>query len=337
MSTQAWSDSDKSRISAGWLQRLAASLGFTNAASLRETLKRAIGEAQYEDDASMSPQERTMLLNVLGFGEARVAEVMIPRADIVAIEDDRPVAALFELFTKIGHSRVPVFRSSLDNPVGMVHIKDAMAWALREKLDRVAGDSSSESRLEFRNGELGTTIADAKLVREVLFVPPSMTALALLAKMKAKRIHLALVVDEFGGTDGLVTFEDLAEEIIGDIADEHDVQDMYAIGREGGAFVASARTPIEDVEQVLGHPLTLPGADRTVETLGGLILSMVGSIPKRGQIIPHPSGVAFEILEAGPRRLLKVRILRQRGSLGKEDPPGKSSKRGEKVNGVKAA
>jgi CBS domain containing-hemolysin-like protein len=315
MSLQLGSDTGKSK-SQGWLQRMAASLGFANTVSLRETLESAIAESEGEEDKSLSPQERAMLLNVLGFGETRIGEVMIPRADIVAIEEDQPVAALLSLFAKVGHSRVPVFRSSLDDPVGMVHIKDAMVWATRSGLKEGPHEEGDVEKLaaslDFSRVNLDTTIADAKLVREVLFVPPSMPALTLLAKMRMKQIHLALVVDEFGGTDGLVTFEDLVEEIIGDIADEHDNGKALSIGYEDEAFVASARTPIEDVEQILGLTLTSGGVNEDVDTLGGLILATVGSVPKRGQIIPHPSGVSFEILEAGPRRLHTVRVLKQR-------------------------
>lgn len=304
---------------------MAANLGLTSSASLRETLERAIAETDAEDDKSLSPQERAMILNVLGFGETRVAEVMIPRADIVAIEENEPVAALLGVYAKFKHSRVPVFRASLDNPVGMVHIKDAMIWA-------ATGEGLPDASLEaethadaaplagLSDVDLNKSIAEAKLVRDALFVPPSMPALTLLAKMKSSQIHLALVVDEFGGTDGLVTFEDLVEEIIGDVSDEHDLGKLPSIGFENEAFVASARTPIEDVEQVLGLSLTAGGRPEDVDTLGGLILATVGSFPKRGQIIPHPAGVTFEILETGPRRLHTIRIFKQRSIAVPETP-----------------
>jgi CBS domain containing-hemolysin-like protein len=348
MSTQLGLETGKSKASPSWLQRMAANLGFASALSLRETLESAISETPEEEDKSLSPQERAMLLNVLGFGETRVAEVMIPRADIVAIEEDRPVAALFALFAQAGHSRVPVFRSSLDNPVGMAHIKDAMAWATRgapgPSANNALASGESLANLDFGSEKLNTTIAEAGLVREALFVPPSMRALTLLAKMKAKKIHLALVVDEFGGTDGLVTFGDLVEAIVGDIEDEHDNGKAPSIGYENEAFVASARTPIEDVEQVLGISLTSAGVTEDVDTLGGLIMAMAGSMPKRGQIIPHSSGVTFEILEAGPRRLHTVRISKQH-ALGAPDTPlllpppenGLDGEPGGSLHGAKAA
>ncbi len=302
---------------------MAANLGFASAPTLRETLETAISETDAEEDKSLSPQEQAMLLNVLGFGETRVAEVMIPRADIVAIEESRPVASLFALFAKAGHSRVPVFRDSLDNPTGMVHIKDAMAWATRngsgQDVKRVQASGEPIANLDFGSAKLNSPIAGTGLVREVLFVPPSMPALTLLAKMKARKIHLALVVDEFGGTDGLVTFGDLVEAIVGDIDDEHDTGEAPSIGYENEAFVASARTPIEVVEQVLGISLTYEGAG-DVDTLGGLIMAMAGSMPKRGQLIQHPSGVTFEILEAGPRRLHTVRISKQLALAAPDTP-----------------
>jgi CBS domain containing-hemolysin-like protein len=323
MPTQTGHETGKTKASPSWLQRMAASLGFTSGVSLRETLETAIQEMGAEDDQSLSQQERLMLLNVLEFGETKVSEVMIPRADIVAVEENQTVAELLNLFARIGHSRVPVFRESLDNPVGMVHIKDAIAWVTRgAKLslqDEAALEKAVQS-LDLSRSALRTTIASAKLVREALFVPPSMSALALLAKMKQKQIHLAIVVDEFGGTDGLATFQDVVEAITGDIADEHDDSKALAIGVENEALIASARTPIEDVEQALGMSLTANGIPEDVETLGGLIMATVGSVPRRGQIIPHASGVTFEIMEAGPRRLHKVRIFKQRALTPPDTP-----------------
>ena len=324
MSIHQGLDTGKTKASPSWLQRMAANLGFASAPSLRETLESAIGETEAGEDESLSPQERAMLLNVLGFGETRVAEVMIPRADVVAIEDNRPIAALFTMFANNGHSRVPVFHESLDNPLGMVHIKDAMAWATRNGAGktgpRAVPSAESIANLDFGSAKLSAPIAETGLIRDVLFVPPSMPALTLLAKMKAKKIHLALVVDEFGGTDGLATFGDLVEAIIGDVEDEHDTEAAPSIGYETEeAFVASARTPIEVVEQVLGIPLPYEGAG-DVDTLGGLIMAIAGSMPKRGQMVQHPSGVTFEILEAGPRRLHSIRILKQL-SLPAPDAP----------------
>ncbi len=352
MSIQLGLDTAKPKSSPSWLQRMAANLGFASALSLRETLESAIAETDEDEDKSLSVQERAMLLNVLGFGETRVAEVMIPRADIVAIEQGKSVADLFALFAKEGHPRMPVFREGLDNPVGMVHIKDAIAWATQTAPEANAGAAALSkgaiAALPFGRAKLNTAIADAKLVREALFVPPSMPALALFAKMKARKIHLAVVVDEFGGTDGLVTFGDLVEAIVGDVEDEHDIGKAPSIGRENDGFVASARAPIEEVEQVVGVRLMAGSPAEDVDTLGGLILSIVGSMPKRGQLISHPSGVTFEILEAGPRRLHSIRISKPRALAAPETPlllpaPEKKAdkengrRRDKGMNGAKAA
>jgi magnesium and cobalt transporter len=294
---------------------MATNLGFSSNASLRETLERTIAESGAEDEDPLSPQERMMLLNVLELGTLRVGEVMVPRADIVAISEDQPVAALLQLFAKTGHSQIPVYSSSLDDPAGMVHIKDVMAWAVSQETSaagRSKGAASAVHDLELPLVDPGVTIAATNLVRDVLFVPPLMPAVNLLAKMLSRQIRLALVVDEFGGTDGLVSFEDLIEEIVGDLAGENGKREAPLIGHEEEtSFSASARTPIEIIEQVLGVTLTFPGETDDVTTLGGLILAIVGRVPKRGQIIHHPSGIAFEILEAGPRRLHKVRVFRQ--------------------------
>ncbi len=339
MSTQQGLETGKTKASPSWLQRMAANLGFATAPSLRETLESAINETSAAEDGSLSPQERSMLLNVLGFGETRVAEVMIPRADIEAIEDNQPISVLFGLFAQEGHSRVPVFHESLDNPLGMVHIKDAMAWAARNKAGKAgprpaAASAEAIANLDFGSARLNTPIAETGLIREVLFVPPSMPALTLLAKMKAKKIHLALVVDEFGGTDGLATFGDLVEAIIGDIDDEHDSEEAPSIGYENEAFIASARTSIEAVEQALGLSLLYEGAG-DVDTLGGLIMAIAGSMPKRGQIVQHPSGVTFEVLEAGPRRLHSIRITKPAALAAPDTPlllPGPDSERDGKAD-----
>lgn len=194
MTTQL-GDSGKSKSSASWLQRMAANFGFTNAASLRETLENLIREPQEEEgEKPLSPEERLMLLNVLEFGEAKVSEVMIPRADIVAVEENQTVAELLNLFGSVGHSRVPVYRESLDNPTGMVHIKDAIAWATSCGGKLGAHDDSVDDHVQCGDlrAALKTTIESAKLVREALFVPPTMPALALLAKMKSKKFILRL-------------------------------------------------------------------------------------------------------------------------------------------------
>jgi CBS domain containing-hemolysin-like protein len=325
------SDSRKTKTASNWLQRLAASLGFASPTNLRDTLQKAISEAG-EEEGVLSQEERAMLSGIMGFGTLRVSEVMVPRADIVAIAEHRSMAALMHLFAEAGHSRIPVYRDDLDDPLGMVHIKDAVTWITNNS----AGGDESES-LDLTRLDLSRTIAAANIVREILFVPSSMHAIDLLATMRAKQIHLAIVVDEFGGTDGLVSIEDLVEAIIGDIADEHDIEEQLIVSAGAGMVDASAKAPIEEVEKALGEPLPVPEGTEQVETLGGLVLAMVGYVPKRGHIVQHPSGVTLEVLDAGPRRINKVRVSEPRALPAPESqpaallsPPNHASGDGEK-------
>lgn len=314
-----------------WYQRVAVNLGLAPEENLRDTLERAIQDQSNGTDV-FSQQERTMLLNTLRFGGLRVSDVMVPRVDVVAVSQDATVAALLRLFAEAGHSRIPVYSESLDDPLGMIHIKDLMAWitqgatAAGEVRAENGGEASSNG-LELQCVNVGATVASAGLVREVLFVPPSMPVVDLLLRMQATHIHLALVVDEHGGTDGLVSIEDLVEEIVGDIEDEHDIDEIPPIRRDGAGLIASARTPIEDIERGLG--LKLSGdkeGEEEVDTLGGLLFAMAGRVPPRGEIIKHPSGVDFEILEASARRINKVRIIRRPDG----DGTGGSGEEGEK-------
>lgn len=217
---------------------------------------------------------------------------MVPRADIVAVESHASFDEVTALMIETGHSRLPVYRETLDDAVGMVHIKDMLAWRGREKDFHLS-----------------------KLVRRVLFVAPSMEVLHLLLEMRANRTHMALVVDEFGGVDGIVTIEDLVEEIVGDIADEHDKPDEPTIEKhDDGAFDVDARAPLEDLEEYTAGMLSEEEREE-VDTLGGLVVSLAGRVPIRGELIRHPSGLEFEVLEADPRRIKRVRIRRD------EPPP----------------
>lgn len=212
---------------------------------------------------------------------------MVPRADIVAIESGATLTEIVETITEKGHSRLPVYRETLDDAIGMVHIKDVLAWR----------DNASAFRL-FR------------VVRPVLFVAPSMRVLELLLEMRVKRTHMALVVDEFGGVDGLVTIEDLVEEIVGEIEDEHDrgPEDTVLRSQEG-SIDADARTHIEVLEKEFGVTLTEEECEE-IDTLGGLVFRLIGRIPIRGELIQHPSGLEFEVLEADPRRVRRLRLRR---------------------------
>jgi hemolysin (HlyC) family protein len=262
--------------------------GRTEDQSLRESIETVIGG--HEATEELGPQARHMLMNILSFAEQRVDDVMVPRADIVAVDISASLDDLLSLTREKSHSRLPVYRETLDEPIGMVHIKDVLAWMASHPNDRGSFDLRS-------------------IRRQVLFVPPSMPARDLLLKMQSSRIHMALVVDEYGGTDGLLSIEDLVEEIVGDIEDEHDVAERAPLIRlSDGSIDALARAPIEDLEDMLQLTLVDRTEDDDSDTLGGLVFSLVGRIPQRGELISHPAGIEFEIRDADPRRIKRLHI-----------------------------
>lgn len=296
---------------------------------LRALFGRAAGEAEAADanggsrsDAGFAtrPEAGPMMRNLLEFVDLRVEDVMVPRAELVAIDENASVHDLLRRFMEANHSRLPVYRETLDDPVGMVHIKDFLRWLAErggEHTERVAegakadpsGKELGQAAVALPEAALATTVKETGILRPLLFVPPSMRAADLLLKMQSTRGHMAIVVDEYGGTDGLVTIEDLVEEIVGDIADEHDEDEAELITRsEDGVFLADARAPIEDVEAVLGLSLLPEEREEDADSLGGLIVSMLGRVPVRGELLRHPAGIELEILEADPRRVKKIRI-----------------------------
>ncbi len=255
-------------------------------------MEEAIEESARESPA-LAAQERVMLANILRFGELRVDDVMVPRADIVAIEEQASLAELVALLREAQHSRLPVYRETLDDPIGFVHIKDV--------LSRVEVDMKGALRWP--------DVSIASLSREILFVPPSMPARDLLLTMQTTHTHMALVIDEHGGTDGLVSIEDLVEEIVGQIADEHDTDDAPKLTpRPDGGYDADARLDLTDFQERTGVDLSLDGAGEDVDTLGGLAVALAGHVPQRGEIVPHPSGFELEIAEADPRRVRRLRL-----------------------------
>lgn len=261
-------------------------------AALREAIEEIIGQVdQKEGEDGEAPviggHERVLLSNIINLRDLTAYDVMIPRADIDAVEVETGFADFLEMISKRGHSRLPVYRESLDNIVGMVHLKDSIHYAT---------DPSGFS-LE-------------KIMRPALFVSPSVLAMDLLLEMRLSRRHMALVVDEYGGIDGLITIEDLVEEIVGEIEDEHDLDDAQRLlRRSDGTILADARVLIEDYEEEIGPLLTEEERDADIDTLGGLVVSLAGRLPARGELIPHEaSGVTFEVLEADPRRLKRLRL-----------------------------
>jgi CBS domain containing-hemolysin-like protein len=252
-----------------------------------------------ETETATSVEGENLLVNVRDFHDKRVDDVMVPRADIVAIEIDTPLGELMRLFDEASHSRLPVYRESLDDPVGVAHIKDVIGYMARY------ATAENEDTL----AELGEEKILGRIRRPLLYVPASMRAMDLLLKMQSRRQHMALVVDEFGGTDGLVTLEDLIEPIVGDIEDEHDDAETRSIVVKGpDCWEADARAEIEDLEDIIGNEIATEEEEADVDTLGGLVFRLAGRVPERGEVLAHPSGIEFEVLDSDPRRIKRVRV-----------------------------
>jgi CBS domain containing-hemolysin-like protein len=264
----------------------------------REAIDAMIAAPSTEDEESpITPEERMLIGNVLKVHDRVAADVMVPRVDIIAFDIEQPFGELVKLLIEHGHSRVPVYRETLDEVIGFVHVKDVLAPVANRRPAKLP-----------------------PLLRKVLFVAPSLPVFQLLVQMRQARTHIAMVVDEFGGIDGLVTIEDAIEEIVGDIEDEHDVDETPSvIERPDGTIVADARLPIETFEEQHGMLLRHNGDHEDVDTLGGLVFALAGRVPRRGEVIVHPGGLEFEVLDADPRRIkrLSVRGLPATGVDGK--------------------
>lgn len=299
-----------SRGLAQWLSHFLDRLGLRNGATIREDITEALAQGSGQL-ADLSPQERAMLSNVLSLRERRIADVMVPRADIIAVQSEATLGELLALFRTAGHSRLPVYGETLDDPRGMVHIRDFLDFiAARAKPGR-RGAQPGAAGPNLGAIDLSVTLASAKILRPVLYVPPSMPAVDLLVRMQATRTHIALVIDEYGGTDGLVSIEDLVEIVVGDIEDEHDLDAAPTIAVAGeNRFTADARATLEDLKDATGIDLSETDVAEDVDTLGGLIVTLAGHVPARGELIQGPEGLAFEILDADPRRIKRLRIHR---------------------------
>jgi magnesium and cobalt transporter len=259
-----------------------------NGESLRETIDEMIEEPPADGPHPLSAQERVLIGNILKVHDRTAADAMVPRVDIVALDVETSFPEVVKFMVEQGHSRVPVYRETLDNVIGFVHAKDLLGPAAERR--------ETKSSL---------------ILRKVLFVAPSVPILDLLVQMRQARTHIAMVADEFGGIDGLVTIEDLIEEIVGEIEDEHDVAHEPRLAeRADGTLIADARTPIEVLEEHQGVRLRPSGEQEEVDTLGGLVSSLAGRVPTRGEVIAHPSGIEFEVLDADPRKIKRLRVRR---------------------------
>ncbi|RCW27081.1 CBS domain protein [Ciceribacter lividus] len=278
-----------------------------HATNLREDLTDALLADSGANEA-FSPEERAMLHNILRFREVRVEDVMIPRVDIEAVDQSTSLGELMAIFEESGRSRMPVYHETLDDPRGMVHIRDLLSY-----LTKQAKNGAGAAALDLGSVDLSKTVADAAIVRPVLFVPPSMLASDLLNRMRAARTQMALVIDEYGGTDGLVSHEDILEMVVGDIEDEHDDEhDAKVVRLSEDVFVADARVELEEIAGVIGSDFDVREQSEDVDTLGGLIFYALGRIPSRGEAVEVLAGFTFHILDADPRRIKRVRVTRKR-------------------------
>jgi magnesium and cobalt transporter len=277
------------------LNRLHALLGGRQADhSLRESIAELVQEAAEEQEdssgalADLDRHEKVLIGNVLRLRQTTADDVMIPRADIVAMRVDVTLDQAIDLIRNDGHSRLPVFREQLDDIVGMVHVKDVFAYVGRPEAFRLEA-----------------------ILRKPLMVAPQIPVMDLLLQMRQQRVHMALIVDEYGGIDGLVTIEDLVETITGDIADEHDdVEVPMLTERPDGTLDINARMPVEAFEEKMGPVLSEDERDADIDTVGGLVFTLAGRVPTKGELISHPSGIEFRILDADPRRIRRVRVRR---------------------------
>lgn len=293
----------------GWFGRLKAAIGIKSQASLREDLEEALSGEDLAE--SFTQGERAMLRNLLRLGDVRVADLMVPRADIDAVEYDIHLGELLREFQECGHSRMPVYRETLDDPVGMIHIKDLMSYVMRIAGPPTEGGDAAKG-LDLAGVDLNRPLCELGLTRNVLFVPPSMPATTLLASMQANRVQMALVVDEYGGTDGVVSLEDIVEAVFGEIEDEHDdVEGPMAVAEGEDSFIADARASLEEVAALIGDGFGSEEEHSDVDTVGGLIFNLIGRIPVRGELIAAPGNYELEILDADPRRIKRLRIRRR--------------------------
>jgi CBS domain containing-hemolysin-like protein len=313
----------------GWIVRAFRAL-FGWKPSSRADFKDVL-DAMTPGESGFSPEESRMLKNILGLRERRVGDVMIPRADIVAVQQDIKLGELVRVFEGAVHSRLVVYNDTLDDPIGMVHIRDLIAFMTARAA--VSPEKNAKRKkplpagLDLKAINLSMPLSAAKIVREILFVPPSSRVIDLLARMQATRIHLSLVVDEYGGSDGLVSIEDIVEQIVGEIADEHDEDETpHVVRQPDGTFIADARAHLEDVAATIGNDFDAGEVAREVDTLGGYLVTRAGRLPVRGELIPGPGLFEFEVLDADPRRIKRVRITRLKE---KRERPREQRKRGE--------
>lgn len=294
----------------GWLARL-----FGGRRRALPSFREDLADALSADTTlhAFSAGEKAMLHNILRLQDVRVEDLMVPRADIEAVESDISLGDLLKVFEESGHSRMPVYEDTLDDPRGMVHIRDVVAYVTRTaalgRQENSARKRPVASGLDLKKVNLEKPLSSLKIVRKVLFVPPSMLAADLMTRMQATRTQIALVIDEYGGTEGLVSLEDIVEVIVGDIEDEHDVDEETPLIEEkgDGIFILDAKAELDDVARAVGSDFQTGDYGEDVDTIGGLLFALTGRIPVRGEII-EGLGYEFRVIDADPRRLKRIEL-----------------------------
>ncbi|WP_322990601.1 hemolysin family protein [Hoeflea sp.] len=299
----------------------------------RESIREDLTEALLPGGnlhSAFSPDERAMLQNILRLREVRVEDVMVPRADVEAVDQTTTLGRLLEIFDESGRSRMPVYAENLDDPRGMIHIRDLLAWITKQgrtkrkstaKNPAVVQKRTSLNGLDLSRVDLTKTLQESGITRKVLFVPASMLASDLMQRMQANRIQMALVIDEYGGTDGLVSLEDIVEMVVGDIADEHDDEEETLISKTGeDVWVVDAKAELDDLAKEIGPDFDIREQSEEVDTIGGLIFSELGRVPVRGEVVQGLPGFEFHVTDADPRRVKRVRIIRKRRTPERRRP-----------------
>jgi CBS domain containing-hemolysin-like protein len=278
--------------------------------SLRDDLEVALESEANGETADFTASERTILQNVLQLGEKHIDDVMVPRADIQAIDVETSLGAAIAHFRQVNHSRIPVYSGSIDNITGFVHVKDAL-----RRITAPVTDPEKEVPIKLVSTALKQHLNKLDIIRTVLFVPPFMPVGDLLQEMQRKRVHMAIVIDEYGGTDGLVTIEDLLEAVVGEIEDEHDEAEVALVRKiNSNIFVASARAELDEVKAVIGPDFDPGEHAEEVDTLGGLVFDLAGRVPSKGETVGGIKGFEFEVMQADSRQIkrLKIKRLKQR-------------------------
>ncbi len=302
-----------------WLNRL-----FGKRRGSKPSIRDDLSDALTKEGAAVgdfTPEERQMLHNILRLQDVRVEDLMIPRAEIEAVELTTTLGELLTLFESSGHSRMPVYNDSLDDPKGMIHIRDVVGYITRTSTIGRKRTKDNARTLDLTKVDLDRELGKLNLTRPVIFAPPSMMAADLMARMQAMRIQMALVIDEYGGTEGLISLEDIVELIVGDIEDEHDDEEDLIQSGENGELLLDARAEIEDIREVLKGNFHVGDHDEYAESIGGVIFSLLGRVPVKGEVI-EAFGYEFRIRDADPRRIKAIEMVPSKKAGHRKLKPG---------------